>query len=413
MKYGIKGVYIYGTPEWSQAAVNNYVLSRMAWNPALDANAVCDEFYHRAYGPAAGGQVRKIHHLAGAAVKVFYNQNSTANYTATPRYHSEVLAANYAKIEAHYLDAKQAAEAATPAQRALLEFFGDNLVLMQSQLRASGFLPETKTSPLYRADADVDTMLGRLHPGFGVEFAPKMKRLEKPFPPVRAAWVPALPHPRPVTPLGLRGQTRFLFFPNADQEISVTVTNIAKAGFLMRYDAYTASGAKVAGSLLRLGIPAQFLGSAGQIYYVEIKSDSPYEVELKGAPYALAADAEPRSVHLSGRATPLYFQVPKEVPQFTISISSSAPGETSLSQLYAPGGKLVQSFDTQTEPVARATIIPALAGGEWEGFWCLSVGKAPRGGFDDVFVTLDAALPQWFILNPAGPLAISALQGTK
>ena len=338
---------------------------------------------------------------------------SATTSTATPRYQSEVLAANYAKIEAHYLDAKQAAVAATAAQRARLEFFGDNLVLMQSQLRASGFLPETKTSPLYRADADVDTMLGCLHPGFGVEFAPKMKRTEKPFTPVRAAWVPALPHPRPVTPLGLRGQTRFLFFPNADQDISVTVTNIAKAGSLVRYDAYTASGAKVAGSLLRLGIPAQFLGSAGQIYYVEIKSDSPYEVELKGAPYALAADAEPRSVHLSGRATPLYFQVPKEVPQFTISISSSAPGETSLSQLYAPGGKLVQSFDTQTELVARATIIPALAGGEWEGFWCLSVGKAPRGGFDDVFVTLDAELPQWFILNPAGPLAIYALQGTK
>ena len=105
--------------------------------------------------------------------------------------------------------------------------------------------------------------------------------------------------------------------------------------------------------------------------------------------------------------------MPKGVPQFTISISSSAPGETSLSQLYAPSGKLVQTFDTQTESVARATITPSQARGEWEGFWCLSVEKAPKGGFDDVFVTLDPALPQWFITNPAEPLAISALNNLK
>ena len=412
VKYGIKGVYIYGTAEWSQAAVNNYVLSRMAWNPALDANAVCDEFYRRAYGLSAGEHVRKTHHLVDASVKVFYNQDPTANYTATPRYQSEVLAANYAKIEALYLDAKQAAETATPAQRARLEFFGDNLVLMQSQLRASGFLPETKTSPLYRADAEVDTMLGRLHPGFGVEFAPKMKRMEKPFPPVRAAWEPALPHPRAAKPLGLRGLTRFLCFPNADQDISVSVTKIMKAGTLVRYDAYTAAGAKLAGGALRLGIPAQFLGSAGQIYYVEIKSSSPYEVELKGAPCALAADAEPRGLHL-GKPTPLYFQVPASVPQFTLSVSSEAPGETSLSQLYAPSGKLIATLDTQTDRIARTTVTPAQTGGEWAGFWCLSVEKAPKGVFDDVFVTLDPALPQWFIINPAEPLAISALKNLK
>ena len=89
------------------------------------------------------------------------------------------------------------------------------------------------------------------------------------------------------------------------------------------------------------------------------------------------------------------------------------PCETSLSQLYSPSGKLVHTFDTQTEPVARATITPTQAGGEWEGFWCLSVGKAPKGAFDDVFVTLDATLPQWFIINSAEPLIISTLKSLK
>jgi len=170
-KYGIQGVYIYGTSEWSQTGVNNYVLSRMAWNPSLDANAVCDEFYQRAYGPAAGERIRKIYHLVDDAVKKFYNSDLTANYTATPRFHNDVLAANYPQIES-LVDARKAAAEASPAQRARLEFFGDNLIIMRWQLCAAGFLPELKTSPLYRADAEVDKMLGRLHPGFGVELAP-------------------------------------------------------------------------------------------------------------------------------------------------------------------------------------------------------------------------------------------------
>ncbi len=413
-QYGIKGVYLYGTPEWSQAAVNNYVLAKLAWNPALDAHQVCDEFYDRAYGPAAARPIRELYRLVEGAVKVFYNKDLTANYTATPRYLNEVLAAHYARIEALYLQASREAAAAQPGQRARLEFFGDNLVVMQWQLRAQGFLPENKSSPLYRADAAVDQMLGRTSAGFGVALAPGMKRAEKSFPPVGVAWSPPLPNQRPVTPLALRGTTRFLFFPKADQEIRVTAKKISSRGSLVRCDAYSASGAKVAGGILRPDNPIHFLGSAGQIYYVEVVGgQSFYELELKGAPYALAANSEPQGVHVQGKATPFYFRVPADVPQFKLTLSSAAPGETCLARLYAPGGRLARTFDTQTAPVTRVTIDRAQAAGEWEGFWCLSLEKAPKGVFDDVYVALDAALPPWFILDPAEPLTISELKTLK
>jgi hypothetical protein len=413
-QYGIKGVYLYGTPEWSQAAVNNYVLAKMAWNPSLDANAVCNEFYERAYGTAAARPIKELYAVVERAVKAFYNKDLTANYTATPRYMSEVLAANYGRIEALYLEARQAAAAEQPERRARLEFFGDNLVVMQWQLRASGFLPEMKDSPLYRSDAEVEKMMGRPHPGFGVTLAPGMKRSEKSFPPVRAAWAPALPHPRPLTPYALRGRTRFLFFPNADQEIRVTATKISGAGNLVRCDAYSADGAKITGAVLRPDAPVHFLGSAGQIYYVEVNGGaSYYELKLTGAPYALAANAEPQGIHLQGKATPLYFQVPKELAQLTLTVNSAAPGETSLSRLYSPSGKLVRTFDTQTTPVARITVKRDEVADGWSGFWCLAVEKAPKGVLDDVYVALDAAVPQWFILDPAEPLTISALETVK
>lgn len=413
-QHGVKGVYLYGTPEWSQAAVNNYVLAKMAWNPGLDANAVCNEFYERAYGPAAAKPIRELYRIVEGAVKDFYNKDLTANYTATPRYMSEVLAANYERVEALYLQARQAAAEENPGRRARLEFFGDNLALMQWQLRANGFLPEMKNSPLHRTDPDVEKMMGRMHPGFGVTLAPGLKRIEKAFPPMRAAWSPTLPHPRPVTPLALRGKARFLFFPSADQEIRVTATKISSSGSLVRCDVYGANGAKITGAVLRPDTPVYFLGSAGQIYYAEVEGGgSFYELSLTGAPYALAADSESRGVHVQGKATPFYFRVPPDQPQFTITMSSAAPGETSLSRLYSPGAKLVRTFDTQTAPVTRVTLKREDVPDDWSGFWCLSIEKAPKGVFDDVFVALDAALPQWFILDSSEPLTISALGTVK
>lgn len=416
-QHGIKGVYLYGTPEWSQAAVNNYVLAKMVWNPSLDARAVCDEFYRRAYGAAAGAIIGKLYERVEAAVKVFYNQDLTANYTATPRYMSEVLAANYPQIEAAFLQATAAAAgaAATPAQRGRLAFFGDNLEVMQWQLRSLGFLPENKASSLHRADAAVDQMLGRMHPGFGVALAPGLKRAEKAFPPVRAAWSPALPNPRPVAPIAIRGKAQFLFFPKADQEVRITATKIGSLGSIVRCDAYTASGAKVAGGILRPESPVQFLGAAGQIYYVEINGGgSYYELELTGAPYALAANPDPRGLHLQGKATPLYFRVPAETAEFKLTANSAAPGETSQCELYSPTGKLVRTFDTQTAPTARVTLKRSeVAKGEWEGFWCLAIGKAPKGAFDDVYVALEGALPRWYVLDPAQPLTIAELKPAR
>ena len=95
--------------------------------------------------------------------------------------------------------------------------------------------------------------------GFGVLLAPRMKRAEKTFPPVRVAWSQPLANPQPVTPLALRGTTRFLFFPRGDHDIQITAKRISGLGGVARCDAYTAAGAKVAGSnvpRLRNPLPA-------------------------------------------------------------------------------------------------------------------------------------------------------------
>jgi hypothetical protein len=414
VKYKVKGVYVYGTPEWSQAAVNNYVLSKMAWNPRLDARKVTSEFYYRAYGQAAGTHIERLYDLVEKEVSDFYNKDLTANYTATPGYMKDVLADNYSQIEALYLAAEKAAENAKPAQRARLRFFGDNLMLMQWQLRGFGFLPDMKSSPLYRTDGQIERMMGRVHPGFGVTFAPGFSRAEKNFAPVRAEVAPALRNARPITPFALRGSSKIMFFPTTDAEVQVTPVTLRALGSLVRYDVYDASGKKITGGPMRPENTIRFPTSASQIYYMEIDGGSSiYELDIKGAPYAIAADPSDAGVHFNSKSAPLYFRVPAGVRQFTVTTSSGAPGETSVAELYSPSGKLVQKLSTQTTPVSRVTVTPELAGENLEGFWVIhshADPDAPPARFDDAYVAIDPALPQWFTIDPAQPLAISPLE---
>jgi hypothetical protein len=175
-KYKVKGTYIYGLEEWSQAGVNNYALAKLSWNPNLDARGVCNEFYRRAYGEAAAVHIQQLYELLDAKVKEFYLADKDASYVANPKYRKNVLAANYPQIEQLYLAAQAAATNATPAQKARLAFFRDNLIVMQWTLRSENVLPVMTNSPLYRTDAEVEAVIGKVNPAFGLVLANDTRR---------------------------------------------------------------------------------------------------------------------------------------------------------------------------------------------------------------------------------------------
>jgi len=52
-RYGAKGLFIdTHWNHWSTQGPHYYLLSQLAWNPYQDFEAIMDDFYHRAYGPA-------------------------------------------------------------------------------------------------------------------------------------------------------------------------------------------------------------------------------------------------------------------------------------------------------------------------------------------------------------------------
>jgi hypothetical protein len=244
VKYGLRGLYLYGTQEWSQAAVSNYTLARLSWNPALDANAVSDEFYRRAYGAAAGARIREIGLLLDGAVKTFYQRNLTAHWAMTTLYLNEVLAANYARVEALFLEARTAAATATPAQRArpgILRRQSRHHAVATARARLSSL--RRRPRPSIASDAEIDPMLGRVHPGFGVALAPAFAGTSKIFPRGAHRGRPRRSEQRrPVTPLALRGRSVILFSPTATQDITVAATKLSPSNTLVLYSVLNAAG---------------------------------------------------------------------------------------------------------------------------------------------------------------------------
>ena len=165
----VKGSYMYGTGEWSQGAPNNYVLARQSWNPSLDANAIASEFYQRAYGAEAGVYMQQLYKMVEQSVEKYITNNKSVPSVALPIFMEQVIAANYPEIERLYGAAQTAAANATPGQKARLNFFGDNLILTNARLRKLKAIPTDTTSPFYRTPEQIEAMVGKIDPNFGVK----------------------------------------------------------------------------------------------------------------------------------------------------------------------------------------------------------------------------------------------------
>ena len=172
VKDHVKATYIYGTEDWSHGGPTNYTLARMSWNPQLDAREVNNEFYRRGYGEAAAPAMQQLYEMVDAAVKKHYIGDNKASFNLRPEYMKEVLAANYPEIERLYLAAQAAQKAdtnTTPEQKARLNFFGDNMILMNYRLQKMGAIPKNDKSPFYRSQAVIEAMSGQVQTGFGVK----------------------------------------------------------------------------------------------------------------------------------------------------------------------------------------------------------------------------------------------------
>ncbi|MBM3477073.1 MAG: DUF4838 domain-containing protein [Armatimonadetes bacterium] len=153
-RLGAQGVDMVGLGAWGYGGPTNYLLAKQMWDAGTDVDRTYEEWLRLAYGPAYP-PMRELLDLVGARFKA----NKAAE---SPKYRGEMYEMNYAKAEDIYLPVLPEIErlyvqalglAQTDKQRARLQAFGDNLVMMHWSLRKAGMnVPDAEKSVFYRSD---------------------------------------------------------------------------------------------------------------------------------------------------------------------------------------------------------------------------------------------------------------------
>ncbi|MBI4027561.1 MAG: DUF4838 domain-containing protein [Verrucomicrobia bacterium] len=152
----LKAINYQAQEAWGYGAAHNYVVAKMIWNPQADAGAIYCEFLKRAYGPAAS-TMERLHDLVEESLRKYIIQKPYPDHEIWYDTAQEVYAPIHAQIEQLCLKAR--AEAQTENQKKRLEMFGDNLVMLNWNLRRAGLIKPDEKSPFFRTDEAYDRFL--------------------------------------------------------------------------------------------------------------------------------------------------------------------------------------------------------------------------------------------------------------
>jgi len=145
-----------GQEAWGYGGAHNYVVARLMWKPDADVDALYREYMDRAYGPAAPA-IAKLYGVVEERLKAYIIKKSYPDHEIWYDTAQEVYAPIYWRLEEL---CKEAAElAATPAQKRRVEMMGENLVVLNWNLRWAGLLKDGEKSRFYLADADYEKFL--------------------------------------------------------------------------------------------------------------------------------------------------------------------------------------------------------------------------------------------------------------
>jgi len=293
----IKGVYLYGTATWDQAAVTNYIMAKMMWNPRLDANALRHDWLAHAYGSHAGAAMEELYRKLDSWFRDYYRQHEEINYHFTEGMMRDIYAKHYPEMESLYLKAKSLT--ATDIQRQRLQSMESSFILLQWRLRTLNALDATFHSPLKRSDSEVSEILKSQEDDLD-----RFPRL----PPKAGHEVPAIPSfaiknveiketlPAGKSTFPLPNQSTFLIYAANDGKIRIMPKSVVHAGWGVTYLLQGRQAGVISSGILVENQPIEFDAIAGQDYYLYIQykylqshPDIKYEIQINDAAITEAA----------------------------------------------------------------------------------------------------------------------------
>jgi hypothetical protein len=141
------------------------MISKMMWNPKLDARQLQKEWLIRSYGSKAGNTMNEFYNKLDRWYSQYYQTRPSGYlYHLSDKLLNNVFAVHYTEIEQAFLQAKQELE--TPLQKARFELLEDNLILLQATLREKNMPDNNFKSPLHRNQVEIQQILQKPYADF-------------------------------------------------------------------------------------------------------------------------------------------------------------------------------------------------------------------------------------------------------
>jgi|APSaa5957512622_1039677.scaffolds.fasta_scaffold07509_2 hypothetical protein len=400
-KHGMKGVYIYGNAAWGHSAPMNYIMAKLAWDPEADVDALFEEFFDKAYGLGAG-EMKRFYHLLDAETERHFIEFERETYTLSNDRLKGVYAANFPELERLYRLADS--KISDPDAKARLAMLGMNLTSLHWNLRQFNYLESPEASSFYMEDGAFMAYAQEHSGSLALASTRRRHKAALPDGELVLGSPGSVPNGEESRPFLLRGKQMLVVRPTAGQTAVLRFRTRRSYGSLLWYHVYGPDGKELSRGTLNSRKPAPIPAGDAPYVFVEIRAGSAfYEVEVTGAAWSADARVTDKGLHLIQQVTPLYFDVPADVPSFRLWLAAGAPGETAAATLFSPKGRAAAEFDcTQMEvDQQRISVSPGEA-----GIWKLVPREAATGVLDDVWVKPGKELSGFLSFSPEQVLTV-------
>ena len=316
-----------------------------------------------------------------------------------------MYAANFAKIEKLYAAAD--GKSLSAEERYRLERLGDCLKVLHRDLSAFGWLSDHQKSRFYLSP---EAYLRFVNARKGSIFIPRVKGMGI-TPAMKASlkksYLVKLPKTLPanITPAKkyyLRKSQHVIMRASTETDVIIDIAIQRSAN--STYAICDSMGKITSKGFLGNKKTVTFFAQGKEVYHLFITTGGMLSLKISNAAYAIDSRyAGKTSLHLWNKTTPLYFYVPRDSRKFSLTLNSSAPGETAAATLFDPENNEVARFETVSSPVDDKTIDCSK---RKSGLWKISVGKASKGILDDVWLSTGDGLSGFFSPNPKNILII-------
>lgn len=310
----LKGTYIYGVPSWSNGAMANYIITKLDWDPTLDAKAVQRDWLQHAYGAKAGTAMEQFYDRLDGWLGDYY-RNSHAGSEVDLAMLKAVYAAHYPAMEKLILQVK--AQPMTAQQQQRFQLIEDNLIVLQWRLRNAGFLQANYVSPLQRNDIQINELLTKDNPAFpnfpgavtsemggGVSQQPLPWKVQLADTSVDKSTFKGL------------GDCKFLIYAAKDGDIRITPEKVTQGAYFASYQIWDETGKPVTSGILNTATPIVFAAKAGSAYtlYLQPRKAVNYQLRIQDAAVA-SGNLSGDTLMLSGKPAATYiFYAPGSTP---------------------------------------------------------------------------------------------------